>query len=88
MRLIADVGADILDLAETMIMSSSLQYEPVSVTRNLRPSETVKALENVFLLFYNNFSAHTSLCGGMVCDFERLTVASVCGSGFSGLIFF
>lgn len=26
----ADVGADILDLAETMITSSGLQYEPVS----------------------------------------------------------
>lgn len=25
----ADVGADILDLAETMITSSGLQYEPV-----------------------------------------------------------
>lgn len=28
----ADVGADILDLAETMITSSGLQYEPVSGT--------------------------------------------------------
>lgn len=26
---IADVGADILDLAETMITSNGLQYEPV-----------------------------------------------------------
>lgn len=30
----ADVGADILDLAETMITSSSLQYEPVSEASN------------------------------------------------------
>lgn len=28
----ADVGADILDLAETMITSNGLQYEPVSKT--------------------------------------------------------
>ena len=30
--LISDVGADILDLAETMIMSNGLKYEPVSTT--------------------------------------------------------
>lgn len=29
----ADVGADILDLAETMITSNGLQYEPVSKAR-------------------------------------------------------
>lgn len=30
----ADVGADILDLAETMITSNGLQYEPVSKASN------------------------------------------------------
>lgn len=30
LSVIADVGADILDLAETMITSNGLQYEPVS----------------------------------------------------------
>ena len=30
--MIPDVGADILDLAETMIMSNGLKYEPVSTT--------------------------------------------------------
>lgn len=30
LSLIVDVGADILDLAETMITSNGLQYEPVS----------------------------------------------------------
>lgn len=29
----ADVGADVLDLAETMVASDGLKYEPVSNTR-------------------------------------------------------
>lgn len=40
---IADVGADILDLAETMITSNGLQYEPVSEAR----------LKVTYILYYS-----------------------------------
>lgn len=30
----ADIGADVLDLAENMVASDGLKYEPVSMTNN------------------------------------------------------
>lgn len=57
----ADVGADILDLAETMITSNGLQYEPVSKASN--------GLKNffIFIAFHNRFS---SLCMFVQTIFE------------------
>lgn len=40
-----DIGADVLDLAETMVASDGLKYEPVSV------SFFIKELMNLMLYF-------------------------------------
>lgn len=49
----ADVGADILDLAETMITSNGLQYEPVSKASNGLKKKYIFSLlfTTAFLLF-------------------------------------
>lgn len=60
----ADVGADILDLAETMITSSSLQYEPVSEASN--PLRLCHFLQ-IFFFSHNCFS---SLCTFLQTIFE------------------
>lgn len=49
----ADVGADILDLAEIMITSNGLQYEPVSKASNGLKKKKIFTLlfTTAFLLF-------------------------------------
>lgn len=48
----ADVGADILDLAETMITSDGLQYEPVSKRVSVKNE----------VMFHSIFKLFSSLC--------------------------
>lgn len=65
--LIEDVGADILDLAEAMITSNGLQYEPVSDAYSLyflpsvlRADTNVKGSFFIFIWSKTTFSVATS----------------------------